>query len=140
MVAIPVKYEKQESSHGPWHCWSAKDERGGVHIWARITAGFANYGPEWIGGCEHHSPVRREYDSEQPSHDDCWLLGGPCWHDGSSLMFSEQIAPMLPPAFLDNPHDMTRAHSSLEFKVRDLFRSWVGEYSPTPTGSKETGE
>ena len=48
------------------------------------------------GGLEIH---RREPDGYQrgegASNDHCWLLDGPCWHDGSSLYATEQLIPLL---------------------------------------------
>jgi hypothetical protein len=29
-----------------------------------------------------------------PSHDECWLLKCPCWHDGTSLYAQETLLPM----------------------------------------------
>jgi hypothetical protein len=93
------------------YLWSLRGERGGIHVnaWPSSTPSF---GCEWSGGIEGHSPVPREYDRGTPSHEHCWLLGGPCWHDGSSLQFSEQIAPYLPnpgePLDEDNHLDVLR--------------------------------
>lgn len=76
------------------HTWALNGPRGGIHVDAwEDTGGWRD--ARWMGGIEGHSPTRREYDSEKPSHEHCWLLGGPCWHEGSSLQFSEQIAPYL---------------------------------------------
>ena len=91
---MTVKYELTEGNR---HLWSYADERGGVHIWAQYRDDEISrkYNWLWTGGVERHSPVRGEYDSAEPSHDECWLIGKPCWHDGSSLYFSENIAPEL---------------------------------------------
>jgi hypothetical protein len=41
-------------------------------------------------GFECHSRKPFDYDKEaQCSHDNCALLDGPCWHDGTSLYASE---------------------------------------------------
>jgi len=38
------------------------------------------------GGIELHYQIPPDYmDDQAPSHQDCWLLNSPCWHDGSSL-------------------------------------------------------
>lgn len=76
------------------HTWCLNGPRGGIHVDAWEAP--MSFGDErWMGGIEGHSPTPREYDSAAPSHEHCWLLQGPCWHDGSSLQFSEQIAPYL---------------------------------------------
>lgn len=78
------------------HIWFVKSNRGGVHIWAcrHHPEIEAQWGDRYYGGIEIHSPSPLHSDC-QASHDDCWLLKVPCWHDGSSLQFETQIAPML---------------------------------------------
>ena len=115
-----------------YHTWSLVGDRGGIHVSAWVTpplAGFYDY-PRWMGGIEGHSPVWREYDSEKPSHEHCWLLGGPCWHDGSSLQFSEQIAPWLPPP----GEQMTeRNHIDVLREMISRYHTWL----PTPPALEE---
>ena len=83
----------------PFHTWWIKGPRGGVHIWARQSK-LDGWPTEWIGGVECHWAQCPDdsgwFKSDSPSQADCWLLDGPCWHDGSSLFFSEQIAPLMP--------------------------------------------
>lgn len=90
----------------PMHSWWIKGQSGGVHIWARLSK-LAGWQLEWIGGVECHwaqCPAGSYHNPDTPSHGDCWLLGGPCWHDGTSLYFSERIEPWLPYADGDDPH------------------------------------
>jgi len=48
------------------------------------------------GGVEIHRSLPDDYQNpDQPDHLDCWILGGKCWHDGSSLWASEHWIPML---------------------------------------------
>ena len=48
------------------------------------------------GGVEFHYRAAPEYmESDEPSHDQCWILGGRCWHDGTSLWASEYWIPLL---------------------------------------------
>lgn len=93
-------YEQQDGFGGePSHVWWIKDDRGAVHIWARISR-LDGFPTEWIGGVECHWAECPEgsgwFNPQSPSQSDCWLLKGPCWHDGSSLYFRERIAPYLP--------------------------------------------
>lgn len=76
------------------HIWACRNELGGIHIWAQeFNSPFAFC--SYYGGIEVHSP-KQVYDfSPEPSHESCWLIGGPCWHDGSSLWFQEQIIPYI---------------------------------------------
>jgi len=90
-------------AHYGRHIWFVKGEYGAVHVWAQRHTDdiIKQFGDRYFGGIECHSRVPM-YEG-QGSHDDCWLLKGPCYHDGSSLQFSEQIEPYLPadPSLLD---------------------------------------
>lgn len=78
------------------HKWSVISARLAVHLHIRTL----KYRPgsdiprEPHGGIEFHSrsPWPSSPDSA-PDHDQCWLLKGPCWHDGSSLQASEYWIP-----------------------------------------------
>lgn len=89
-------YKEIISTGRLYHQWELTGERGGIHVsawWSEST--FCS--DKWMGGIEGHSPIpQSEYDSGKPSQEHCWLIDKPCWHDGSSLQFREQIAPMLP--------------------------------------------
>lgn len=77
------------------HIWVLANEAGGIHVnaWASDPQWCDG---RWIGGIEVHWPTTPEWAAaEKPHHEHCWVLGKPCWHDGSSLQFSEQIAPVL---------------------------------------------
>lgn len=103
-------YEQQEGFKGnPHHVWFAKNDHGGVHIWARLyTYDDPQYQPDWIGGIEVHWANCPDnsgwFKPDEPSQADCWLLKGPCWHDGSSLFFSENLAHCLPVPWGDDPN------------------------------------
>lgn len=92
MLDLTYNYQapKGENRH---HIWSVVGQAGGVNIWAHPSAG-RSWADEFYGGVEVHSR-KPMYGDSAPSHDECWLIGGPCWHDGSSLYFSEHIEPML---------------------------------------------
>lgn len=52
-------------------------------------------GDLWIsdvpGGVEIHSRTRPRWceEDKKPDHEECQVLGGPCWHDGSATAASE---------------------------------------------------
>jgi hypothetical protein len=97
------KLEEVQEVHNPdtdraRYVWAVKGERGGVHVWAQSMCDEAAKisGSRYYGGIEVHRATPHEYDNPaEPSHDECWLIGKPCWHDGSSLQFSEQVLPMI---------------------------------------------
>ena len=78
---------------GSWHYnFSLIGARGGVNL---HVSGPHNYGgvDHFSAGLEfhHRQPI---HDSDYPpSHDECWLLKCPCWHDGTSLYAQEEYLP-----------------------------------------------
>jgi len=64
-------------------CWCVIGDKGAIHIWCTAL-------DVTLGGIEIHS---REpmYDGHKSQEDKCWLIGGKCHHDGSSLQYSERI-------------------------------------------------
>ena len=76
------------------HIWSVVGPAGGVHIWAAPSPDGFGFDERYFGGVEVHSR-KPMYGEGPPHHECCWLLDAPCWHDGSSLYFSENIAPIL---------------------------------------------
>lgn len=101
----------------PCHLWSALTDVAGIHL--HITDLGAEYedkyaGLRYSGGIEIHRRAPPDYQQgEPPTHDDCWLLKAPCWHDGSSLQATEFWIPR----WLDAPHDHERMFGMLN---RDL--------------------
>ena len=97
MSGLQYGYEyHSENEREPRHVWTAVGASGGVHIWATEKSDdmVRSFGGRFYGGIECHWRKPR-YDTAGPDHDNCWLLNGPCWHDGSSLYFDENIEPML---------------------------------------------
>lgn len=94
--ALAYSFEKTEPHPGqPRYTWAMVGPKGAVHIWAQTTSDeyAERFVDRYIGGVECHWPA----GDEEAHHADCWLLKGPCRHDGSSLYFSDHIAPMLSP-------------------------------------------
>lgn len=63
--------------------WAVVGERGGIHVWT-FAHDFTS------GGIEIHSrnPL---WDGHEPQNGDCWLIGGKCHCDGSSLQYTERL-------------------------------------------------
>lgn len=70
-------------------CLGVVDEVGGIHFWTQLSRSE-------ICGIEQHGrkPLYDWSDPKVPDNNDCWLLGGPCWHDGSSLVAEEVYLPI----------------------------------------------
>lgn len=80
------------------YVWAVKGPLGAVHVWAQRMGDEATQicGTRYYGGIEVHRATPSEYDDpSRPSHDECWLIGGPCWHDGSGRQFEERVKPMI---------------------------------------------
>lgn len=72
------------------------DDRGATHFHFRIDKEpfFADEGWFSCAGVETHYASPPDYMSEdKPSHERCWLIERPCWHDGTSLWASEHWLP-----------------------------------------------
>lgn len=91
------KYEFSAGHGYPRHVWTCVGRHGAVHF--HVT----DMGDEWekqgherySGGLEVHYRSPPDYMADNaPSQDKCWLLGCPCWHDGTSLYASETLVPM----------------------------------------------
>jgi hypothetical protein len=120
------------------HDWIASGGHGAINIWAEPHS-TRSYGERWFGGIECHSPKPLyESDNDKPHHELCWLLLKPCWHDGSSLQFSEQVEERLP-----EPRGMPISGHILEQLrplLRSRYRTWLSEpASAIEAGTAETG-
>ena len=113
----------------PLHMWWIKGEGGGVHIWAR-RAPLDGWPTEWIGGVEvHHATCPDSsgwFKPDEPSQSECWLLDGPCWHDGTSLYFRERIAPLFRHPDSENADAYDQLpHAYIESELRDWFHDRI---------------
>jgi hypothetical protein len=89
------KYEYEYRFGHPQHTWSVVGACGGLHLHIMDYGADAKYGEQFQGGIEIHYRQPPDYMCDQaPSHDECWLLKQPCWHDGSSLQVSEYWIPL----------------------------------------------
>ena len=115
--ALTYTFEKTEPSPGlPRYIWTVVGPKGAVHIWA-VAQTTARLGARYYGCVECHWPV----SADEEHHADCWLLNGPCRHDGSSLYFADYIAPMLSPENIEG-ENITRY---IQSKLHDWYRSKI---------------
>jgi hypothetical protein len=76
------QYVLVESEESTRHIWAVADHAAklAAHLWIHIGPSGDPY-----GGIEWHMGNKRSHHDDKPSHEHCWLLQSPCWHDGSSL-------------------------------------------------------
>lgn len=94
------------------HQWELVGPDGGLHFHVSLTPG---YDPSC--GLEIHKTSKQR--DEAPSQINCWLVGGPCWHDGTSLYASEHLWPLIQAYLRTGDHDMI--FSILEREADDRF-------------------
>lgn len=104
------KYEFAFRYGSPHHSWTVLGAFGAVHFHV-LDCGKAKATPDrYSGGIEIHyrnlPPGRADIP---PTHDQCWLLKAPCWHDGSSLQAEETWIPM----WLHAPNNHVRMFAAL---------------------------
>lgn len=118
MSDIEFDYIPASQGNRQTHIWTAKSGAGAVHIWASPQPDTPFRTGEFYGGVEcHFSAPPSKFSPKDPPIDDCWLTGGPCWPDGSSLYFSENIAPYLEQC--DRPFD-----DGVHAYMRSTLREW----------------
>lgn len=96
---LPKQYRYQyrlAPRFGQWeHSYELIGLHGGVHLHiTEYTKDYQNITGPYGGGIEFHYRTPYRGRNEPPSHDECWLLKAPCWHDGSSLWASEYWIPL----------------------------------------------
>jgi hypothetical protein len=116
------------------HDWNLIGEAGAIGIWAEPSSA-TTFDERWFGGVEVHHASQPDYLSERSRHDLCWLLMKPCWHDGSSLFFSENVEPGLPQPG-EGPIGEEYVHRRVLHYLRDWFESHLA--SAIEAGTVET--
>lgn len=113
---------RSDGSISERHDWCIIGEAGAVNIWAEPDPSGAKWRERWFGGVECHWRKPPDYyEGKPPHHERCWLLGKACWHDGSSLFFSERIEPHLP-----DP-DGKQMDGSINDLMLYHLRDWYGD-------------
>lgn len=120
MAKFRSKYEYSKPYSNHHHVWTVIGRHGAMHF--HVTdAGKEHadkYGDQYSGGLEVHYRSPPDYmQDDAPSQDKCWLLGCPCWHDGTSLYASETIIPF----WLVSPNDHERMFRFLEAEYKNRF-------------------
>ncbi len=111
MSELKFNYLPASDENRQTHMWTAIGDNGGVHIWAAPSPhmGGRSWPEKFFGGIEIHSKTRMyTFGDGKPDQEKCWLIGCPCYHDGSSLYFSERIEPLIrhaPEPFPEHIHE-----------------------------------
>lgn len=128
MKTYVCKYEYTNEFGTVRHIWSVYGARMGVHLHIsdlgeERAAKYAD-GRRYSGGIELHYRTPPDYMRDQaPASKACWLIGGPCWHDGSSLQADERWIPLWQSA----PHDHERMFLMLQCELDAHDRRETGE-------------
>lgn len=83
------KYTYENRAGTKQHVWTCIGRMGALHL--HISEQPSG---ECYGGLEIHYRHPPDYMSNHAPHEKCWLIGGPCWHDGTSLYVTETVIPM----------------------------------------------
>lgn len=104
------KYEWRNNWGTIHHQWSFRGPKGGISFSASLSP-EGKWGPSC--GLEFHHAFDPSNGQEAPHHSNCWLIGGHCWHDGTSLYASETLWPII---------------ESMGSDHRSIFNLLEGEY------------
>lgn len=102
------KYKWSKPWSAVYHQWSLRGPYGGLHLSINIVEGY-----EATAGLEFHHNYDPSGGQEAAHHKDCWLIGGPCWHDGTSLYASETVWPRV--------RDMMPDHEAIFAYLETLY-------------------
>lgn len=95
-----------------------------VHLWID-----AFHGSPGFGGIEFHYPEAPSYMAgRKPDHDPCWILGKPCWHDGSALAAEKWILRW---------EELQKDHVELLDKFYREYLGWLKRYHKERTAKEE---
>lgn len=102
----------------PEHIWTCIGRWGAMHFHVTDLGADYKHGERYSGGLETHARKPLDYQNDQaPSHEECWLIGGPCWSDGTSLYAHEKLIPF----WLVEPHNHERIFRMLEREYEEHF-------------------
>jgi hypothetical protein len=82
-------YPKQKT-----HYWIVRGDVGAVHVWAldqRSDESDIHDYDDVFGGIECHYAIKPEGFKYCGYRENCEIIGRECWHEGSSLQFSEEF-------------------------------------------------
>jgi len=137
MESFDEKYEYAKPHTSARHTWSVVGARMGIHLHIEDYGEEheQKYGRRYSSGLECHYRTAPDYMRDQaPSQKECWLIGGPCWHDGTSFYAEEHWVPM----WQDAPHDHERMLRVLREELKDRDGGYAESGEDTPCDSAPT--
>lgn len=106
---------------GSWrHEWVVEGARMALSLWIHDMGEehAKKYGdPRYSGGIEIHYRAPPDYMRDQAPRHECSMLGGLCWHDGSSLQAERDWIPFW--RKFPNNHEAIFARLQEELMARD---------------------
>ena len=116
MSRLRCEYVYSRPFGNPRHSWRLIGALGGIEL--HISGPHKYEGrEEYSAGLEMHYRAAPDYKAgDAPSHDHCWLLKCPCWHDGTSLYAQEHYVPLW--FALRGDHDAMFDHLQGEYRER----------------------
>ncbi len=110
---------------GARHHWELVGPHGGIHFHVSVSKEYGDScGLEY-----HHAEPVGPYKHTAPHHKDCPVIGGNCWHDGTSLYASETLWPLISSFLRDGNHDAVFRLLEQEF-IDHFSRLYSGLVSP----------
>ena len=111
-LRFSYKYEPRFGAN--YHTWICIGGQGALHL---HISGPHHYEDRdnWSAGLEIHR--RQPWPSslhDAPTHDECWVLKGPCWQDGTTQYAMEHFLPRWQLA--QNDHEQMFGMLGVEYK------------------------
>lgn len=92
------KYTWEKPFGSVRHMWQLIGPKGGIHFAVSLT-------PEYSPACGLEIHSREPQWDRAPDQNPCWLIGAPCWHDGTSLYASDVLWPEIEKMLRRSDHE-----------------------------------
>lgn len=102
------------------HSWSLRGPHGGISFHVSIQDN-KDYDPSC--GLEFHRDFDPTNGQQAAQHKNCWLTGGKCWHEGTSLYASEHVWPMVKCYLKEGNHEAV--FRTLEYEYNQHFEQFT---------------
>lgn len=123
---LKIEYRLTKPFQWWTHNWWVLGEKGALHLHiTEYDEEFEkNHGMRQQGGVENHYRTPPDYmKGDAPSHNHCWILEAPCWHDGTSSWAEEYWIPF----WLSHKNDHRAIFDLLERHYKERFEDGKNE-------------